>query len=327
MECPICNGLTQLKSDKEREVKFRKENFKVFESFYECTNCKEKFVDEKLGDKNIEQVYNQYREKHNLMFPIEITELRKKYGLSKIKMSLVLGWGENTYSNYEKGAIPNESHNFLMKLIEDPSQFLKLIESKKDLFSKIEKEEFSRKIEKLSRPNIEIDWINYIWPKEIRSDTGYVKPDLGKFVHMVLFFLKDENLYKTKLNKLLFYSDFYFYKENVRAISGSRYRASDFGPVPSEYDAIYNWLMKKNIIKAKEEFNIYVVSESLSANLSFDKSLFNENELATLEYVKKKFKGFNATQMKEYSHKETAWKDNEKNKSIIDYQKYAFYLK
>jgi putative zinc finger/helix-turn-helix YgiT family protein len=327
MECPICNGKTKLETGKEREMGFRKENYKIYETYYECENCGEKLVDEKMGDKNIEQVHNQYREKHNLMFPVEITELREKYGIAKIKMSLVLGWGENTYANYEKGAIPNESHNFLMKLIEDPKQFLKLAESKKDLFGKIEREELVKKINKLINEKIEIDWINYIWPKEIRSDTGYVKPDLGKFIHMVLFFLKNERLYKTKLNKLLFYSDFYFYKENACAISGSRYRASDFGPVPSEYDVIYNWLMKEDIIKVREEFNNLGVSESLYANTEFDKNLFNEKELATLEFVKKKFKNFSATMMKEYSHKEKAWKENEKSKSIIDYQKWAFGLR
>jgi putative zinc finger/helix-turn-helix YgiT family protein len=327
MECPICNGLTQIKSGKEREVKFRKESFKVFETYYECENCGEKFVDTKMGDKNIEQVHNQYREKYNLLFPVEITELREKYGLTKTKMSLALGLGENTYANYEKGAIPNESHNFILDSIKDPKQFQKAIEKKKELFNKVEKEEIFKKIDKLLNKKIEIDWINCIWPKEIRSDTGFIKPDLGKFINMVLYFLKNENIFKTKLNKLLFYSDFYFYKENIKSISGSRYRASIYGPVPTDYDAIYNWLMKKNIIETKENYENNEVSEKLHAVAEFREDIFNESELKILKLVKNKFKNYTATEMKDYSHKEFAWKENEKDKNVINYQKYAFTLR
>jgi len=74
VNCPICNGKTKIECIK-REVKFRKENFIVYESYYKCLDCGEKFVDSKMGDRNILQVHNQYREKYKLMFPEEITGL------------------------------------------------------------------------------------------------------------------------------------------------------------------------------------------------------------------------------------------------------------
>lgn len=326
MNCPICNGVAKFITKKERQVKFRKDYFTVFESYYECSGCKEKFVDSDTGGKNIEQVHNQYREKYGLMFPVEIIELREKYSLSKIKMSLILGWGENTYSNYEKGAIPNESHNSLMRLIIDPNQFLKLAENKNDLFNKHEKEELIKRITKLLSDVNKTDWINVFWPQKIKSDTGYSKPSFDKFIHMVIFFLTGERLFKTKLNKLLFYSDFYNYRNHCRSLSGARYRAIDFGPVPSDYEVIYNWLIKKDLINVREDLKDFGVCESITANINFDKNLFNEKELEILEYVKKKFKRFSVKQMKDYSHKELAWKENEKNRKIIDYQRYAFRL-
>ena len=78
MQCPICNASINL-IRKANDVEFRKEKFKVFETYYECDNCKEKIVDIEMGDSSLNQIYNQYREKYNLMFPSEIIELREKY--------------------------------------------------------------------------------------------------------------------------------------------------------------------------------------------------------------------------------------------------------
>jgi putative zinc finger/helix-turn-helix YgiT family protein len=286
--------------------------------------CGEIFVDSKTGDKNIMQVHNQYREKYKLLFPVEIIELREKYGLTKAKMSLVLGWGQNTYANYEKGALQNESHNSLMRLVEDPEQFFKLVEMRFDLFSSGEIEILRKRIEKTSRAKKELQWIDLLWPRRIGSDTGYVKPNLNKFVNMVLYFLEKEKPYKTKLNKLLFYSDFYFFREYIKAISGSRYRAIAHGPVPSEYDAIYDWMRKNKFIDVKEKIETCGVTERFEALIEFDKSVFEKSEFEMLNNVQSKFKDFNATDIKKYSHKENAWKENEKEKKIINYQKYGF---
>ncbi len=326
MNCPICNGKTKIEYRKKSEVKFRKENFIVYESYYKCLKCGEKFVDSKMGDRNILQVHNQYREKYKLMFPEEITELRDKYGLTKSKMSLVLGWGENTFANYEKGALPNESHNSLMRLIVEPEQFLKLAELRSDLFSEMEMTTLRKRIDKILKEKKELQWIDLVWPRRIGSDTGYVKPNLKKFVNMVLYFLKKEKPFKTKLNKLLFYSDFYYFRENLKSISGSRYRAIAHGPVPSEFETIYEWMWKNKYIDVNEKIESWGVTERFEALREVDETVFTEDEIKMLKYVEEKFKNLNATDIKKYSHKESAWKENEKRRSIIDYQKWAFVL-
>jgi len=96
------------------------------------------------------------------------------------------------------------------------------------------------------------DWIQFVWPQKIKSDTGFVKPNLDKFANMVIYFVIKEKPCKTKLNKLLFYSDFLHYKNHLKAISGSRYRAISLGPVPTEYDAIYDWMNNNNFIYSFE---------------------------------------------------------------------------
>ena len=325
MNCPICDGKTSIKNEI-NDIEFKKEIYKIRETYYLCEKCGEKIVDTNMGERSTIQLYNQYREKHNLLFPSEVTEIREKYGLSKSKMSLALGWGENTYGSYEKGAIPNESHNSLLRLIDETTQFIKLVRARQDIFSEYEMKELEKRIEKLEKDKKELKWIDLVWPHKIQNDTGYVKPNLEKFVNMVLYFLNSNNVYKTKLNKLLFYSEFLHYKLYCAGISGSRYRAIEFGPVPSEYDALYNWLYKEDYIMINENIEKKKVTETFKTNKKYDESIFNEGELDTLKKVYQKFKEFNATQLKDYSHKEKAWIENEKDRKIINYQDYAFEL-
>jgi len=258
------------------------------------------------------------------LFPCEITALREKYGVSKNKMSLALGWGENTYSNYEKGALPNESHNSLLILIKDSSQFLKLIGLRKDLFSKKEIEDIQNKIELREAKDTNNDWINNVWPKHIGTDTGYVKPNLEKFANMVLFFAHKEMPYKTKLNKLLYYSDFSHFKYHATSISGCRYHAIKYGPIPNDFNALYGWLSKNSIIDIIESYESCGVTERIKNLENFNSSLFDHEELETLENVSNKFKGFSANDIKNFSHKEEGWKKNKDNCSVIDYQEYGF---
>ncbi len=69
------------------------------------------------------QAYNQYRDKYNLPFPEEIKEIRAKYGVSATKMSEILGFGINSYRNYENGEVPNQSNANLIQLAKNPIQF------------------------------------------------------------------------------------------------------------------------------------------------------------------------------------------------------------
>jgi len=46
--------------------------------------------------------------------------MRNKYGLTQKEMSNLLGWGDITYHRYENGSLPDQAHNSLLLLIEDP---------------------------------------------------------------------------------------------------------------------------------------------------------------------------------------------------------------
>jgi len=66
------------------KLTYRKEDFSFNFHGYRCEDSKEQFTTTALGNINIGQAYNQYREKYNIPFPEEIKAIRKKYELSAL---------------------------------------------------------------------------------------------------------------------------------------------------------------------------------------------------------------------------------------------------
>ncbi len=92
--------------------------------------------------------------------------------------------------------------------------------------------------------------------------SGFKKFDFRKFTEMVRFFASriNGNLYKTKLFKLLWYSDMYFFREYTKSISGMNYVHYPYGPVPKEYSFLLG-LMEKigaiRIMEVENQFKLY----------------------------------------------------------------------
>ena len=325
MECIICDGKTKLTKE-QREIEFKKQTYLVNYSFYKCLKCGETFTDTNLDEQNISQVYNQYREKYKILFPDEIVQIREKYGLSKRKISQILGWGDNTYGLYEKGAVPNESHSNLLEIIKEPNNFLEIVSKKVEII--INKKVFSEFENKVNMLNKEKGWHDICISfneLEVNQFSGYAKPNFEKLAHMVIFFILQKNSYLTRLNKLLFYSDFISYKSFKKPISGWNYAAIDKGPVIDHYKIIFGMLEENDYINSVEDFvnqNNDVI-EKLVSKKEFEKSIFSDNEMRTLKYVNAYFKKTKTEELISLSHKERGWLENFPSKSLISYQKYA----
>jgi hypothetical protein len=64
----------------------------------------------------------------------------------------------------------------------------------------------------------------------------------------------------------------------------------------------------------------------VSAERQFNQDLFSDAELDVLEKVAAHFRDTSTTDIIAYSHREKAWTENEKDKSINSYKDYAFEL-
>jgi uncharacterized phage-associated protein len=163
---------------------------------------------------------------------------------------------------------------------------------------------------------------------EANPFTGFVKPSFEKVAHYVIFFARQVNPMKTRLNKLLFYADFLHFKRSGYAISGCNYRAIPYGPVPSHFRELFGILETEKYIQIEEELSENGhMGERFLALKAFDASLFTEQELEDMNEVVNRLGEMNTQDLIHLSHGEHAWKENEKERELINYQEYAFQLK
>lgn len=331
MRSPFTGKEMPLKKE-EKILTFRKEDFEIVHHSYYCKDSKEHFTTTKLDEINLVQLYNKYRAKYHLPFVEEIKAIRAKYHLSAVKMSEVLGFGINSYRNYENGEMPSLSNGKLIKLVNDPNKIKDLVLISDGLSETVKAKILNRVealIEKEKQESFTKEFENYLVnglaPDEF---SGFKKPDLARFAQMILFFAEKLSPWKTQLNKLLFYTDFLMFKQHGIAMSGMRYKAIQMGPVPNNFNSIFDYFMEQESIEVFcKSFDNGGVGEQflLPKNKKFDASLFNEKEVSILNEVLNKFAEVKTNQIIEISHQEKAWKDNESNRSMISYQ-LAFYL-
>lgn len=331
MKSPI-TGHEMILTKEKRSMNFRKESFEVVFHYYKCEDSGEQFTTEVLDNVNTNQVYNQYRDLFNIPFPEEIIRIRKKYRLSAVKMSAILGFGTNSYRQYESGEMPSISNSRLIQMIDDPKKFIDLV-GLCDALDVKTKEKYIKTahaiVEDRKRNIFNFNLKAYLLGDHLADIySGYRNPDLDKFTEMVVFFSEQLEPFKTKMNKLLFYADFLMFKQSCFSISGVRYRALEMGPVPNNFQSIFEYLANHNCIDIDYiQFPQGYMGEQFKARKgrAFDQKLFTEIEMSVLIKVAKVFKESSTSNIIETSHLEEAWKKNEKGNNGISY-KYAFDL-
>lgn len=332
IDCPYCDGSANLHKEA-KELRYRKEVFKIVAHYYKCEKCDEEFTTTESDTISLTQVHNQYREKNNIPFPEEIAGIRQKYELSASKMSEVLGLGANGYSNYENGEIPTPAYGNLISAASEPQTFLNLLDKAKEHFSENAFKKVRERviyILQTTRESKDIcSTLNVYY--EPNNYTGYKKPVPGKIANLVTYYIqhsKPDFNDKLKLNKQLFFTDFTHYKNFGSSISGLSYRAIKYGPVPANYDNIYAYLENEQLISSQFlKLSNGGAREVFVSEADFDKNLFTEEEKETIHTIIKKFGDMSTWDIVDLSHEEKAWKELEANKELIGYQDYAFELK
>lgn len=120
----------------------------------------------------------------------------------------------------------------------------------------------------------------------------------------------------TKLNKILFYSDFEMYRDSGRAITGAKYVAHQFGPVPDRMASVRDSLIKD---KAVAVFNRNPQSNFRQDRLvplrNPDLAAFDPEEISLVDNVIGTLKNETASFVTELSHGflgwQAAWKESE----------------
>lgn len=327
--CPKCNKITFIEIVRKEEVG----NVKGQEIHSEsnipiCKECGEEVFIEKYEEENLDNAYNVYREKNNILFVDEIKLIRDQYGISQSDMSKALGWGAKTITRYENGDIPDKSHNGLLKLISQPSSFKLVFEDNKMNLEEPERLRIEKAI------NVQCNSFKYLksgilscFDNQPNIYNGNQLFDYNKLLNVFLFFAKNvDELFKTKLNKLLFYVDFIAYREHGKSITGLRYTHLDYGPVPDKYEMLIGIMMEEHVLNEIEKVYRSGTSGTLyKAMKKPDMKIFNNYEKGILKRVIEIVKNKSSKEISILSHEEDGYM-NTKLGEPISY-KYAKTIK
>ncbi|MET4082851.1 putative zinc finger/helix-turn-helix YgiT family protein [Pedobacter sp. UYP30] len=331
MKSPISGKEMKLTKER-RSMDFRKEKIEIVFHFYKCEDSEEQFTTTAIDEVNMNQVYNQYRDRFNITFPDEISRIREKFGLSAAKMSEILGFGVNSYRKYEAGEMPSIANGKLIQMVNEPKFFIDMVELCATIDDKAKTKYIQKAqllVEETKRNVFNLNLKEYLLGNHLADIySGYRNPNFEKLTEMVVYFSEQLTPFKTKMNKLLFYADFLMFKQSCFSISGVRYKAIDMGPVPNNFQSIFEYLANKDEIDIRTtEFPNGYSGEQFKARKDrpFKVDLFSGNELEVLKKVATVFKSTSTNDIIELSHLEESCKKNEKDKSVISYE-YAFEL-
>lgn len=147
------------------------------------------------------------------------------------------------------------------------------------------------------------------------------------FLGLIIFFSKfTKYLNKTKLNKLMFFTDFGYYSKTKEKITSARYIHMPFGPVPEEIDIYLAELEEKEFIDINVnftsflEYRIKAVDDIEFFNYLFEKQkLLDDTQLGFAHMVNDKFGRRTAGFLSDFSHELTPYK-NTKEYHPISYE-------
>lgn len=322
--CDVCGSTETEVITKKEAIKVRNDVIEVCSNVRVCSECGNEIFDMELDEMNLSRAYDLYRKKHGIMAPEELTRLRERYGLSQRSLGKILGFGEVTIHRYETGAIPSPSNNKMLKLLRNPSVVKTLLEDSRDSIPQTMYDHAMKVVSKMISENENEKRMSYIQEAEMYEDlniySGYTQKDFRKLANVILFFAHHiKQLWKTKLNKLLFYSDFGYFKEYTVSLTGARYVRKQHGPVLEDMERIIAHMVSLGMIDIKEGQAWSYSGNTIVPKIMFDETAFSKRELDMLNRVLEKFGDVSSSELSERSHEEEAWL-NTPQRELISYQ-------
>lgn len=120
-------------------TEYRGETFSYVSHYYLDEDTGDEYTTTESDTEDLNQIYDQYRNRHSIPGADEICRIRKRYGLSSSKMSKVLGFGPNQWRLYESGEVPSLSNARLISLAAHKNNMLELVEAARNELPDYEK--------------------------------------------------------------------------------------------------------------------------------------------------------------------------------------------
>ena len=321
--CEVCGREVETKIITRKEVlNVCGEDIEVDAQVMVCAECGEELFNEELDSATLINAYNEYRRRHKLLLPEEMRRIREQYGLSQRSFAKLLNWGDKTIRRYENGAVQDRAHNSLLLFLREPENMRTYLTENEVA---LDEKQISRLLETVEKLEQDTDfrvgrrYFDLYFSRVPCEENGFKGFDYEKLCAMVLFFAhKSAGLLKTKLMKLLNYSDMIFYKENGLSISGLKYAHLPYGPVPDNFDMILGKMSADHIAHIEVFYDGSYENHQVIPECDVPEGALSDEEIEVLNRIYEKFKNFGSAEISNYSHREKGYNATKRGQ-IISY--------
>lgn len=148
--------------------------------------------------------------------------------------------------------------------------------------------------------------------------------NMDKLTEAVVYLIErsrsDPNFGETKLVKLLYYADCAAYRQYGAPMTGTTYLHFPHGPYPSDWYKSKRKMQTAGDVQVDQEdiVGVYRVYRRFrwTANRPVRSEVLTADECAILDEQLRRFAGFNAAGIEEYSHQELGWLSTEDGEPI-----------
>ncbi|MBD5548241.1 MAG: DUF4065 domain-containing protein [Lachnospiraceae bacterium] len=238
-----------------------------------CADCGSQLFIPELSDFNLRTLYDVYRKENGIISLEQIQEIPEKYSIGKRPLSLLLGWGEQTFSRYADGDIPTKQYSdTLLHIYNDPAFYSELLEANKGNLKSV-----------------------LAYQKSRRAATALLSTDLsvGSKINTVIQYVLSqcEDITPLALQKALYYIQGFYFAFYKTFLFHEDCQAWVHGPVYREIYIRYRDYRFDPIEKADD----------------FDVSVFSSGEKAIYDSVINNICCYSGKVLERFTHNELPW--------------------
>ncbi len=272
MKCLKCD----CEKFKEKNVHFnpevKGEEVKVAIPVWVCTACATPWVDSTAMNRLRRAAANRYRHERGLLTAEQIRMFREALGMSQATFARYLHIGEASIKRWETYYVQDAGQDEHIRL-------------------------------KCDAAYAEQNFLDICWKKQVPSEfSGNRWFSLQHFKNVALYLVSKTEESILILNKLHFFIDFLHCKRTGESLTGVRYIPLKYGPCPDQYKTLYDCLEKAGAIEEVKPNHYRAKSEP-------DLSLFDNEELETLEQFTKIYNKKGGDFLYNLSHKEKGFEE------------------
>ncbi len=298
--CEECrNDVKFSVTDIKMEGTIKKEVYTYFGKVAHCVDCNSEVYVAEINDFNLKALYDKYREAHGIISLDTILKIPNKYAIGKRPLSLLLGWGEQTFSRYCDGDVPTKQYSdILQKVYDDPRYYEQLLETNKGYLKTEATYKKSKKV-----------------VEALISGVVYEKAKIDLVIEYLIN--QCEDITPLSLQKALYYVQGFYFAFYKSFLFEDECQAWVHGPV---YRDIY--------FRYRDyRFN------PIEGNYKVDDTGFSSSEKAILDSVVKHICCYSGKVLEHFTHSETPWLsargdllENEPSNKVINKDEIATYF-